>query len=401
MTYKDCFILIKKYSALTFLWIFLTSTAPWIFYRWPGHPYKILTAICLLFFVSLLSLKGSKLLIPQKIFFLLFVQIAFYFSMFIYHNDTANLNLIIQLISFLITILYINSFLSFEIFIKSFIYIILITGIGGVIVFFYHLLIGVTPFFIVSYGGDNSFFLGLTTTNIFIDAGSIRMMRFAGFFDEPGTFGLYALFAIILNKIYFKNAIMEFSLIVITIFTFSMAFYFAIIAYIFLFYFNRKNMIGFFVFFSVVIILYLSLMNFDSPIANKINEMSFSRLEETSTDFSNSNRGELVINDFKLFKDNPILGVGYSNPKVSGSNFFSIFARFGIIGSLFYYLLFIYLFFVIIKIQSFYYFKFFLVLLISLLTRPEFSSLLSLLIFYTFIFYIENLKHKQTYSSIP
>lgn len=401
MTYTDCFSVIKKYSSLTFLWIFLTSTAPWIFYRWPGHPYKILTAICLVFFVSLLSFRGSRLFIPQKIFFLLFVQIAFYFLMFIYHNDTANLNLIIQLISFLITILYIKSFLSFELFVKSFIYIILITGIGGVIVFFYHLLIGVTPFFIVSYGGDNSFFLGLTTTNIFIDAGSLRMMRFAGFFDEPGTFGLYALFAIILNKIYFRNAIMEFSLIVITIFTFSMAFYFAITAYIFLFYFNKKNMIGFFAFFSVVIVFYLILMNFDSPIADKINEMSFSRLEETSTDFSNSNRGELVVNDFKLFRDNPILGVGYSNPKVSGSNFFSIFARFGIIGSLFYYLLFIYLFFVIIKIQSFYYFKFFLVLLISLLTRPEFSSLLSLLIFYTFIFYIENLKNTQTYSSIP
>ncbi|MCV9931275.1 oligosaccharide repeat unit polymerase [Flavobacterium sp. LS1R47] len=401
MTYKDCFSLIKKYSLLILLWIFLTSTAPWIFYRWPGHPYKILTFICLVFFILLLSIKKNKLAMPRQIIFLLFVQIAFYFLMLIYHSDVANFNLIVQLISFLITILYIKYFLGFELFVKSFIYIVLITGIGGVLVFFTHLLIGVTPFFVVSYGTDNSFFLGLTTTNIFIDVGSIRMMRFAGFFDEPGTFGLYALYAIILNKVYFKNVKIEFLLILITIFTFSVAFYFAITVYVFFFYFNKKNIGGFFAFFSILILFYVILINFDSPIVDKINEMSFSRLEETSTDFSNSNRGELVVNDFKLFSESPILGVGYSNPKISGSNFFSIFARFGIIGSIFYYLLFIYLFWAIIKIKSFYYFKFFVVLLISLMHRPEFSSLLSLLIFYCLIYFLENLKtSKHSYSPI-
>lgn len=121
-----------------------------------------------------------------------------------------------------------------------------------------------------------------------------------------------------------------------------------------------------------------------------VNKMTFSRIEETSADFSNSNRGDLINNDSNIFFNYPLLGAGYSNPIILGSNFFSIFARYGMIGAFFYYLVLFYLLVTLMRYNKFYYFKFFLVILIILVHRPEISNILTLLLLYCFIYFIED-----------
>lgn len=380
----------KKYFFLIVLWLFITSTAPWIFFRWPGHPYKMLTFICLSFFTGMLLVKINEIKFSKYLFIVLFTQVVFYFFMYLYHNDLANLSLILQLVSLLITITFIKCFLSIKMFVKSYIYIMLITGIGGALAFFIHLFIGITPVFRIEYGNEVSYFLGLTTTNVFIDNGSLRMLRFSGFFDEPGNFGLYSLFAIILNKIYFNKKNIEIVLILVTCLTLSVAFYFSIFIYLILFYFNKKNWHYFFLFIFFVVVVYFILQYFDNPIIELINKMTFSRVQETSEDFSGSNRGGLMANDYNVFIDNPLLGAGYSNPQIFGSNFFSIFARYGIIGAVFYYLMLLYLLITLIKFNNFYYTKFLFVIVIVLVHRPEISSILTLLLLYSFIYYLED-----------
>ena len=381
---------IKNVTSFTFLWLFITSTAPWIFFRWPGHPYKILTFFCLLFFCAMLLIKIEQIKFSKTLINILLIQTIFYSVMLVYHNDYANLTLIIQLISLLITITYISVFLNMKLFVKSYIYVILITGIGGAFAFFIHLFFGITPIFRVSYGNDVSYFLGLTTTNVFIDSGSLRMLRFAGFFDEPGTFGLYSLFAIILNKIYFNNKKIENVLILVTCLTLSIAFYFSGFVHLILFYFNKKNWSYFVLFFLFVGLTYFFLQYFDNPIIDLINKLTFSRIEEVSGDFAGSNRGDLMVNDYNVFVNNPLLGVGYSSPQISGSNFFSIFARYGLLGSFFYYFMLLYLLYVIVKLNDFYYLKFFFLILLGLLHRPEIASILTLLLLYSLIHFIEN-----------
>jgi hypothetical protein len=381
---------IKNVTSFTFLWLFITSTAPWIFFRWPGHPYKILTFFCLFYFSGMLLIKIKKIKFYKSLVNILLIQASFYFVMVVYHNDFANVTLIIQLISLLIAVTYISIFLNMEFFVKSYIYVILITGIGGALAFFIHLFIGITPIFRVEYGNDVSYFLGLTTTNVFIDIGSLRMLRFAGFFDEPGTFGLYSLFAIILNKIYFNNKKIEIVLILVTCLTLSVAFYFSIFLYLFLFYFNKNNWSFFVLFFLITGLTYLILQYFDNPIIELINKLTFSRVEEVSGDFAGSNRGDLMVNDYSVFVNNPVLGAGYSSPQILGSNFFSIFARYGLLGSFFYYFMLLYLLYVIVKLNDFYYLKFFVVILAVLLHRPEIASILTSLLLYSLIYFIEN-----------
>lgn len=379
-----------NFFSLLFLWLFLTSTAPWIFFRWPGHPYKLLTFTCLSILTLMLLIRIKEIRFTVSFICVLLLQIFFYLFMFVYHQDSANLNLILQVVSLLITVTYIRFFISIELFVKSYVYILLIMGIGGVICFFIHLLIGITPFFRVEYGNDVSYFLGLTTTNVFIDTGNIRMLRFSGFFDEPGNFGMYALLAIILNKIYFESKRTEILLILVTCLTFSVAFYFSICIYLLFFYFNKKYWHFFFFFFLFVLLVYIGLQYFDSPIIEMVNKMTFSRIEETSADFSNSNRGDLINNDSNIFFNYPLLGAGYSNPIILGSNFFSIFARYGMIGAFFYYLVLFYLLVTLMRYNKFYYFKFFLVILIILVHRPEISNILTLLLLYCFIYFIED-----------
>ncbi|MFK2266695.1 hypothetical protein ACIXMO_15990 [Bacteroides fragilis] len=113
-------------------------------------------------------------------------------------------------------------------------------GVGGTLTFFLHLLGLITPIFRVEYGSDISYFLGLTTTNVFFDSEGIRVIRYAGFFDEPGTFSLFSIFALILNKVYFNDKNKELLLILVTIFTFSIAFYVTIFFYFLFFYVTKK-----------------------------------------------------------------------------------------------------------------------------------------------------------------
>lgn len=74
---------------------------------------------------------------------------------------------------------------------------------------------------------------------MFFDSEGIRVIRYAGFFDEPGTFSLFSIFALILNKVYFNDKNKELLLILVTIFTFSIAFYVTIFLFLF-FYVTKK-----------------------------------------------------------------------------------------------------------------------------------------------------------------
>lgn len=387
--------LIRNNKPLLLLWITLTSTAPFIFYSWPFHPYKLLTFVGLFLMSVQIVIKKDKKIFDFRIFSVITLQISYYVFASFYHNDFSNLNLCIQLISLFVIVTYINGFIGFRKFVKSYIDIMLVMAIGGTLIFFIHLLIGVKPLFIVQYSASGkSYFLWLTTANIFLDDFNIRILRYSGFFDEPGTFALFSFFAIILNKIYFQNKRIELWLIILTVFTLSIAFYVSMIVYFVFFYLTRSNLRN-----IVIIITVLSVASFyiiknkeDSAIG-KLYEFTFKRFEVNDSGLTGDNRVELSKHDKTVFYEYPVLGAGSTKMEIYGSNFFAVFAQYGIIGSLFYYAFLVYFVLQIIMMNRkdrFFYFRILILLLINFYSRPELSSVFTLLIFISIIYQIRN-----------
>lgn len=389
---------IKKHKFLFLVWVTLTSTAPFIFYSWPGHPYKLLTFSGVVIMSVQILRKNNEKIFDYKLFLIILIQIVYYIFSAFYHIDSSNINLCIQLISLYIIITYINAFIGFKTFVHSYINIIFAMAIGGTLIFFLHAFVGVKPLFSVDYSETGtSFFLWLTTTNVYYDVSGIRFIRYSGFFDEPGAFGMYSIFAVILNKIYFNNVKKEFFLIVLTMFTLSLAFFVSIFLYILFFYVNKYNLKYVLLLISGVFILYFYLSsNTDDETIGMIFDASFKRFEMNDSGLVEDNRSALSENDKKVFLKYPLMGAGTAQEKISGSNSFSILATYGIFGVLFYYSFLFYLFYQILffSFNNFlFYFKILIVILINFYSRPEISSVFSLLVFVSLIYYLKHSKY--------
>lgn len=384
----------NNWPRILLLWILITSISPFIFYKWPFHPYKVLTFCCLLLMSFDLLLKKGRIKINKLYALIILIQITFISIYSFFFPSDRYLNIVIQLVSLQITLIYIKEFINFSFFAKQYIYLIALMGIGGTIIFFLHLFIGVNPIFSVDYSeSGTSYFLGLTTTNVYYNWNELRFMRFSGFFDEPGAFALYSIFAILINKLYFKNFRIELTLIITTLFCFSLAFYAFLLFYFLLFYFTLNRFIYVFsAFFSLIILNIFLQNNLDSNPSsniNKIYQASFKRLEFNNDGFAEGqlegSRPQRMKTDLKTFSKNIFFGAGTSNAR--GANLYSIPAAFGIIGTFFYYLVLIYLIYNLINLSNLFSEpnKIIFLILINLYHRPELLSFFASLILFLFI----------------
>jgi len=372
---------------LFLVWITLTSTAPFIFYSWPYHPYKYLAFGCLAtMFIFLIDKKGKYL--NKNIILIFLIQIIFFSVISFLYSAFRYINNVIQLISCMIIFSYINQYIGFKNFAKSYVIIMILMGIGGTITFFLHILIGIKPFFEVQYSATGTtYFLGLTSTNVFANVGSFRFLRFSGFFDEPGAFAMYSLFALLMNKIYYNNKKYELLLIATTIFTFSLAYYILIVVYFILFY-NKIKYLKYYIFVTFIIMmlfLYLSNYNGDNQSIRYVKRYTVGRLEITDEGrLRGDNRSRKADIDREVFLNNFYWGdVVGSN--VSGANVYSVLASHGIFGAMFYYLLifyFVFLLFRYSKINNIY-LKVMILVLANVFHRPEFVHPFMIISLYT------------------
>jgi hypothetical protein len=302
--------------------------------------------------------------------------------------------------------MFIDNFIGFESFVKSYVNIILLMGIGGVIVFFIHFLVGISPIFHVQYSATGiTYFLGLTSTNDYYNVGGMRIVRFAGFFDEPGAFALFSLFAIILNKMYFDNRKIEKYLIIVTVFTFSLAFFVIILIYLFLFYFKLSYFKYSIIPLVIIAAFYYGLSNYNGKNESviKLKSITVDRIKlNEKGNISGDNRREASLHDKKLFLKHPILGVQVDR-QVRGSNLYSIFAKHGILGSFFYYAFLVYFFILILKLRGekqLFFLKLLIIIVANFFHRPEFSAVFTLLIIYSMIKYLDSYSSETTSNAI-
>jgi len=110
-------------------------------------------------------------------------------------------------------------------------------------------------------------------------------------------------------------------------------------------------------------------------------------MDDDGESFIGNNRYWHQVNDRNTFLENPIWGV-VKDDTVWGSNIYAIFARFGLLGSMFYYLLVLYFISLILvadnNVKKLYY-KIVIVILFNLFHRPEFSAAFITIIIYTMV----------------
>jgi hypothetical protein len=314
-------------------WLTLSSSAPFIFYAWPGHPHKVLIFLFLLLF-------GFQIIIKRKFLYSVYPLIVI-FIMIIYsifreiYDQTFTLTLTIQYCAFFILYLYLVNFVKVEKFAKSFIILIILMGIGGTITFFISFIFGVNPIFEVPFGKSSiSYFFGLTSSNSFISSGGgWQFLRYAGFFDEPGAYGLYAMYALLLNKVFFNNRKFEILLLILPLFCFSMAFYIVFVLYS-IFFLIEKEKIKYFIIVFILAISsysYINTLDITNKSNNRLYETTIGRFAfDSNGKFDNISRAKGDEIGKTVFKEYPFLGDG----KTSGASIFLLLGSQGVIGSL-------------------------------------------------------------------
>lgn len=390
---------IKCNKYLVTVWLFLTSASPFIFYSWPWHPHKkILLLLLCIMSLQLVRIRNVKLNVD----FLTVCSTLLLYNIFllIYWGDSAYVAIITQLLSLIVLMTYIRNFLSCEKFIKTFIYAVVGMAIGGTIIFWVHLFVGVPPLFSVNYAGNsNSYFLYLTCTNSYANLDHIRLLRYAGFFDESGAFSLCSLYAILFNRLYLRNNIIERILIICTMFSMSMAFFVSLAIYYLLFYVNKSNCK------RIIPLLLIIVLSFAYINEHKNDNYTFKRLAKWTVErFESSEDGELkgnsrhehIVADRKVFLENKFLGAGHR--AVIGANLYGILGEYGVIGTFVYYIPLYLLFLRILKAPRCYRIeglKIFFLLVVNLYHRPNITSVLSMVIIFCFCSYYTSLTYNK------
>lgn len=394
-------------KCLILVWLFLTSASPFMFYSWPGHPYKILLLLLLCIMIMQL-IKVRKVKFNIDVFAVCVILFFFNIFLFVYFADVAYFALITQILSLIVLNLYIYNFIGYHCFIKSFIYIMVGMAIGGTIIFWLHLLVGVSPLFSVDYGGHSySHFLYLTCTNSYTNVDSVRILRYAGFFDESGAFSLYSFYAILLNKLYLKNNQIEKLLIICTLFSLSLAFFVSIIIYFVLFYVGKSNYKKILPFLIIVFIsfMYINEHKNENGTFNRLAELTIDRFEHSDDgDMKGDSRKKYMIADKEVFLQNMLLGGGRN--AVEGANVYGILGAYGLIGTFIYYFPLYLLFYRILQTPREYRLeglKILFLFLINLYHRPNITQVFNMILIFCFCeYYAQVIRNKNnSVNSLP
>lgn len=179
---------------------------------------------------------------------------------------------------------------------------------------------------------------------------TVGVMRYAGFFDEPGHMAYWGLYAIIINRLFLKNKYFEYALIVALLFTFSMGFYLQIALYLLFFYSKKENIIRNIIFFIIL----LGVINYTATLENSrlsmVYDMTIGRMNdlmlgiETTGAMEMDNRTEMMEKAREMFLSSPIFGARAEDDVYIGDNIYALLAEYGIVGCLFILYPFIYLF---------------------------------------------------------
>lgn len=293
----------------------------------------VLTSLCLLYAIWQSSRLNIKRNIPSSIRLCFVIQIFVWLIYYIIHNDSSYITRIVFIIttSFTLLALYKKSIEG-----RFFYYNTLFITLQSLLsmVAFILCFVGIlTPLFSFrNIDTRTAYFFGIASTNTLM--GNIG--RMAGFFDEPGALATWGVFALVFNKIFYKNRYIEYILIFCLFSTLSLAYIILLGIYLILYY--HKNVIKLIPLLMICFIVcwfVIEQQGHDSLLY----DMTFGRLDRTLG--GEYGRKELEDLARSYFYQSPLIGHGAGNIEevaYVSDNYLATFANDGIIGSIVLYL---------------------------------------------------------------
>lgn len=368
--------------------LFFSLIAGWpcVFYLlgWLPHytvNYTLLFVFCLIWIIF-----HPKVSVPHPIIKIFLANFIMWFIYCVGFRDTSYLTRLLYL-AIVFIIIVIENYYNKRAFLYIFIGWITLQVILGILGFALTVSGMLEPIFTFEeMDSRTGYFFGLFTTNTYFPP----FVRVAGFFDEPGAFACWGIFALLLNKLFVNNKKIEYILLLGLLDTLSIAYIVQAVLYIVLFMGANR--------FKLVLIIILSVCSLQllSSISPEFKENTFGRFEydETTKSFVGDNRSDLSAETSKIFINSPLFGVGARNLNMLserknqffGANPYTPLARDGIVGLVISLLPFFYIL-GLRKIDRKYKYAV-LIILVGFLQRPyDPTQLLYPLLIYTFLLY--------------
>lgn len=291
----------------------LVSAIPYIFCRiFPSPPASLLSMAFFMLFVFVCMLQRRLSSDVNGLFAIVSFQCCIWVLFAICHGDSSYITRIMYLITSFVAISCLcNREKGLILFLKFYNNFILVMAICGAIAFVLSIVGLLSPIFeYENVDGRTGYCLGLTCTNAIFG----NIIRYSGFFDEPGAMAFWGVFALIFNRLFFKNTKYEVALIVCLLFTFSMAFYIQLVFYILFFYVNLKKVKNVFLI-SLLLAIIGGGIYLTKDTEFDLYKYTFGRFEVDSSTgkFVGDNRSDLMESAKVEFLKAPWLGVGAQN----------------------------------------------------------------------------------------
>lgn len=265
---------------------------------------------------------------------------------------------------------------------------ILMMAILGCVAFFLVELINYQPLNFVPDRADERPIFNYILTFSKSDEYNVGIMRYAGFFDEPGAMAYWGIYALVINRLFIKNKWLETILGIALLFTLSIGYFIQYAAFLLFFHVFGKNK-GQSLVIAVLIFAVISGITMTRDTANdEIYNRTFGRIEnmfneskESSNYIAVGDRATYTENALREFKDHPLFGTPRTDVSV-GNNVYETLALYGVVGSFF--ILFPFLLLVIwsIKYKDLTLLKCSIVVLLGFTHRPFHTNILSFFIIY-------------------
>ena len=310
---------------------------PYLFFYFFGGPSH--TEVAVVFFVIILLFcigkSNKRRRVHSAIASIMIIQSIVWLLYFVNYNDTSYLVRIFFISLTYLALLLLQKDDSVVSFSRLYSYIIAIQGVLGVLAFILIFASIISPIATMSFNdyGDSYEFYGITFVKVHIG----NFARINGFFDEPGAFAFWGMFALIFNKLFFDNRKLEIIIIISLLVTFSSAYFILLPIYFLWFYGNRiKSML-------LLLIVLAPLLFFSAKFLSSNEGFLKYTVERFQGGEIESTRFDQAEYTKKIFVKSPIFGIGAENldgtfGTMSSDNPYEILAKDGIFGLIITYL---------------------------------------------------------------
>jgi hypothetical protein len=245
---------------------------------------------------------------------------------------------------------------------------------------------------------------GLFFTKPSWDVDNVGYTRTGGYYDEPGSLSYIVIFLLLLNQKYFKNKYWEYILLILPLFSASLAHIINCLIYMICFYFSPKLMKYFFVSCLTLIILINIVETYkkDYPFLQAFYDRTYGRVENIiSTGEDNGSRDGGIEWGPKIFERYQfgvtLAKVRKDYPDFVHETFWGPILYYGIFGYFFYILPFGYILIRCLNTRDVWTFKFLILVLINLLQRPYYQYPLLMILMYILFFDNKVLKTQNSF----